>query len=117
MKDDDGWIEWHGGECPVPDGTPVHYRLRNGLLGLGADPADVDWRHMGAADDVVRYRISKPAEPPAPDTSAEDALWHEYAQAVLGVFVQFGPIAEVAARGAAAVADAMLAEAKKRGRV
>lgn len=27
---DDGWIEWGGGECPVPSGTVVEVRLRNG---------------------------------------------------------------------------------------
>lgn len=26
----DGWIEWGGGECPVPTGTLVDVRYRNG---------------------------------------------------------------------------------------
>lgn len=170
MKDDDGWIEWHGGECPVPDGVPIGLLFRDGDVleevmsdgwrwsheGLKADivayriaePAEptkkdgwIEWhggacpvlaetlvdvlfrdgdeyRRVTAAGDIVAYRISKPAEPPAPDTSAEEnRLWHGYAgQAMLGL-MDAAMSGEEIARYAADMADAMLAEAKKRGRV
>lgn len=114
------WIEWHGGECPVPAGERIDIRFRGGTYEDYQPSEGWRWTHVGGAYDIVAYRISKPAEPPKPDTSAEDALWHGYAQAVLGVFVRFAPsggtIDEVT-NSAAAVADAMIAEAKKRGRV
>lgn len=111
MKDD-GWIKWHGGEYPVPAGTLVDYRLRNGMIGPGTTAADVEWRRMGAVYDIVAYRISKP------DTSAEETrLWHEYAgRAMLGL-MDAAMSGDEIARCAADMADAMLTEARKRGRV
>lgn len=123
MKDKDGWIEWiewHGGECPVPKGTAVDYQYRGGGQAHDPDAVYLRWAHFDDAGDIMRYRIAKPAEPPAPDTSAEDALWHGWAGVALGALVQRGvrgDTAEKMAEAAANVADAMLAEAKKRGRV
>ena len=65
---DDGWISWSGGECPVPKGTPVMIRLRNGeehgpfpALRL-ASVIDIDasnsfWIHHGFLVDIIAYRI------------------------------------------------------------
>jgi hypothetical protein len=64
----DGWLAWNGGECPVPAGTLVDVRHRDGdeFLGVSAgDPDEVvaeDWSisdkqsHPG---DIVAYRIHK----------------------------------------------------------
>ncbi len=119
MKDD-GWIKWHGGECPVPKGTLIDVRFRDGGTLDIADVLDWRWSHKGWDEDIVAYRICEPAEPPAPDTSAENALWHGYAgKALQGLLAcpdttgQHDGFAANAAR----FADAMLAEARKRGRV
>lgn len=54
----DGWIAWHGGECPVPAGTMLEVRLSDGSL--DQDKAgEYDWDHQGAADDIVAYRVLK----------------------------------------------------------
>ena len=118
-----GWIEWHGGECPVPAGTRVSVKFRNGVsTGLSGDRvAEYGWVHYGDASDIVAYRISKPAEPPAPDTSAEEnRLWHEYAgKAMQGLLACPSTTGthDGFAKNAADFADAMLAEARKLGRV
>jgi hypothetical protein len=68
----DGWIEWSGGACPVPAGTAVEVRQRNGevIKGLalqspwtdalqwqvGIPPHDLTPDHT----DIVAYRIINP---------------------------------------------------------
>jgi hypothetical protein len=62
------WIEWHGGECPVPDGTLVHVRYRDGeesvilRANIHDDENERDagyafWRNDGYSNDIVAYRI------------------------------------------------------------
>lgn len=129
MKDD--WIEWNGGECPVPAGTLVDVLYRDGAqqasvralrtyTPLGPHRLAASWTHEGLGDDIVRYRIAAPAEPPAPDTAALNAIWREYAKAAMsGMFAdpEFNHPAKYAAELVADAADAMLAETVKRGRV
>lgn len=53
------WIEWRGGQCPLPAGTLFEYRLRNG--GTGAPlrtPTAWKWEHDGGEYDIVAYRVS-----------------------------------------------------------
>lgn len=69
-KKADGWIEWSGGPCPVPVGTPVDVRYRDGeeLYGLPAngfspgwrDAQSSFWRHDSMKNDIVAYRVVKP---------------------------------------------------------
>lgn len=68
----DGWIQWNGGECPVPAGTMVRVRYRNGKEHEG--PAlhswctyEEQWRFGIASDltppcgyDIIAYRIISP---------------------------------------------------------
>lgn len=68
-KQDDGWIEWHGGECPVPVGTPVVVRYRCGMVrgvfgALQDDESGLDasaecWRNDDHQYDIVAYRLAK----------------------------------------------------------
>lgn len=120
MKDD-GWIEWHGGECPVPAGTLIDLRFRDGDVLERVMSYEWRWCHEGWDADIVAYRISKPAEPPKPDTSAEEnRLWHGYAgKALQGLLAcpDATGTHDGFAENAADFADAMLAEARKRGRV
>lgn len=61
--DYDGWIEWHGGECPVdPDtvvevrfGTPKPYR---GEAGIWSWDAEIE----ASPADITHYRVVTPAE-------------------------------------------------------
>ncbi|MBO15574.1 MAG: hypothetical protein CME87_08830 [Herbaspirillum sp.] len=61
--DADGWIEWKGGECPVPDSTIVKVRFRSN--DESARPCRADWHawdHVGARSDIIAYRVVKEKE-------------------------------------------------------
>lgn len=76
----DGWIDWGGGECPVPTGTLVDVRYRDGeeLFSLPADdlaPSGRDasfafWRDSAQDNDIIAYRLHKPQE--AEQAKADD---------------------------------------------
>lgn len=58
-----GWSFWLGGECPVPDGTPIEiiYRCGESVECLAGDHASNDWR-IGSKDgydsmDIIAWRI------------------------------------------------------------
>lgn len=54
--DKDGWIEWHGGRCPVPEGTMGIVKFRNKSCKI--DTLDrFDWRHNGRESDIVAYKV------------------------------------------------------------
>ena len=54
MKD---WIEWSGGECPVPVDTKIEIERRNGTTeNLKAGKWD-GWSMAGHSTDIVAYRI------------------------------------------------------------
>lgn len=60
------WIKWDGGDCPVPGGTPVVLRLRDGYeFEESFDSAEFRWRHTGAEDDIMEYRVMS-SETPKP---------------------------------------------------
>lgn len=52
----DGWIDWRGGECPVPANSRVDIKFRDGDIGL-AQSANWDWSHLGYRSDIIAYRI------------------------------------------------------------
>jgi hypothetical protein len=58
--DADGWIKWEGGDCPVPNGTNVFVRFRDGHASTSPDPRphELRWFHLGSTSDIVAYRIS-----------------------------------------------------------
>jgi hypothetical protein len=64
----DGWIEWRGGDCPVPDGTLVDIRMRSGEIALALpanqiakgrnpDASYAFWENEGSSADIVAYRL------------------------------------------------------------
>lgn len=57
--DADGWIEWDGGECPVPEDTVIDVRLRNGEELLLQAALWCDWDHDDSAADIIAYRIAR----------------------------------------------------------
>lgn len=79
--DNDGWIEWHGGQCPVPFGTKVDVKFRNGKVyqnkqawgsvdvGKGVDSVSeagsAFWRKDNSDRDIVAYRICTGSEQPS----------------------------------------------------
>jgi hypothetical protein len=58
---DKGWIKWNGGECPVPDGSEIEYKMRDGAISFPFNyPENLRWEHINMDGDVVEYRIIKP---------------------------------------------------------
>lgn len=62
-KPEPEWIEWHGGECPVPAGTRTKYKLRlHGEMGWTSTPELLRWQHSEDSEslhrnDITAYRI------------------------------------------------------------
>lgn len=55
----DGWIQWDGGECPVPARTRVDIRFRRGGDESNRIAEALEWGHgkLGWWWDIVAYRI------------------------------------------------------------
>lgn len=59
-KQDDGWIEWHGGECPVTGHTLVRVRLRGGFESAELEQAgSFGWMDCGGHGAIIAYRLAK----------------------------------------------------------
>lgn len=69
-QDFDGWIEWHGGECPVKQGTLVDIKDADGAKWLAvkaapqdeySDASNVFWEwNCTERNKIVAYRLHKP---------------------------------------------------------
>lgn len=56
-EDNDGWIEWSGGECPVPRGSETTIRFRDGDETTDTIPHLWNWEHDNDEADIIAYRI------------------------------------------------------------
>ncbi|EJL90239.1 DUF551 domain-containing protein [Pantoea sp. GM01] len=54
--ENDGWIEWGGGECPVKTNALVDYRTRAGNTADSIALA-LRWAHKGWDGDIIAYRV------------------------------------------------------------
>lgn len=71
--DADGWIEWHGGECPVEKGDVIDVRFRDEdehceLEVYGHRLSSEHWEHEEDPGDIIAYRIHQPEQEEAPMT-------------------------------------------------
>lgn len=59
--DEDGWIKWEGGSCPVPYECWVNWRIRDEpvYIEVEAIAGCLDWDNDGTDSDIVAYRIIK----------------------------------------------------------
>jgi hypothetical protein len=60
--DNDGWIEWKGGECPVPKDATVQVEYRgysNSSIQSNHSAGILEWNHLGIHDDIIKYRVVK----------------------------------------------------------
>ncbi len=62
MTTADTWINWHGGAAPVPTGSCVEVKQRNGAT-YYLDSTDDLWRLSGNGYDVIAYRVVRVARP------------------------------------------------------
>ena len=51
------WIEWHGGECPVPAGADVEVEFRDGSKARHYSARAWYWGYSGHGADIIRYRV------------------------------------------------------------
>lgn len=63
--DDDGWVEWNGGECPVSgdDIVDVAYSTYGAKL-FSAAANSLRWNKRGLGGDIIAYRLHKPEVKP-----------------------------------------------------
>ena len=75
----DGWIEWGGGECPVEEGALVDVKYRDGAIkkGLralipnsGRSASRLFWVKDNLPTDIIAYRLHQPQE--AEQAEADD---------------------------------------------
>lgn len=79
----EGWIEWGGGECPVPRGTLVDVKYRCGDVNYHTKAGEPDsagsidtafavrWSKLGAEYDIIAYRLHNPQEATQYDEEAD----------------------------------------------
>lgn len=71
----DGWIEWAGGECPVPGDTEVLVKCKSeGAWDYRCKQRadEVSWTHDDSMLDVIAYRLHQPQQAEQPEASEED---------------------------------------------
>lgn len=62
-EQNDGWIEWSGGECPVPGDTLVEVRFFD-YAPLNGIARNYRWKHKhtpAGGSDIIAYRVIEPA--------------------------------------------------------
>lgn len=63
--DVDGWIDWHGGECPVEESSLVEVQYRNEkaihIKGV-VEAGQLCWSHDNSNGDIIAYRLHQPQE-------------------------------------------------------
>nr|DAF78439.1 MAG TPA: hypothetical protein [Caudoviricetes sp.] len=85
----DGWIEWGGGECPVPCGTavdvkhrcgavsenqqawPKHHKESDVVVNPFSNAGQAFWRHENSVVDIIAYRLHNPQEVTEADDETE----------------------------------------------
>lgn len=58
-ESESGWIEWNGGECPVPPNTKVEILQYPDNDVDSCIASEVDWNHYGMGGDIIAYRVVK----------------------------------------------------------
>ena len=81
------WIEWHGGDNPVP-GAVVDYLLCEERMNREHATTQhkshlLSWEHEGCFSDIVAYRVVTPA----PTSTSRDELFSELVRTLTDVRV------------------------------
>lgn len=58
QADADGWIEWSGGECPLPESDEVEVKFGDGVTHPNMNARDWLWSYKGLTDGlkIIAYR-------------------------------------------------------------
>lgn len=57
--DDEGWIKWGGGNCPVGDLALVSVKVRNGKIIQEREACLLIWSHILGSGDIIAYKVVK----------------------------------------------------------
>lgn len=76
------WIEWNGGECPLPDGTVHQVRFRNGSADEGRQPETWHWNHDDCISYIIAYRYKLPDTQEV--TEEEEEAWQDKEGRLIG---------------------------------
>jgi len=55
--ENDDWIEWGGGKCPVPDNTKVQVKFWDGYAPVVDEPQGLRWSMIEEMSDIIAYRV------------------------------------------------------------
>lgn len=55
--ENDGWIEWGGGDCPISEKDTVEVLSRNGKKATLSRAHTWDWTHIDSGSDIIAYRV------------------------------------------------------------
>ena len=76
LEGSEGWIEWHGGDCPVDSDAIVEVKYRHpSSYQFNNDRAgDFYWPHDGLGYDIIAYRLQQPtkSEQACDDAAGDD---------------------------------------------
>lgn len=70
MTDENEWIDWHGGECPIPLLKAGQFEVDLRGIGIAGvlgdvwsdwDACDFDWSNTRVIGDIIKYRVVKEA--------------------------------------------------------
>ena len=65
--DENPWIEWHGGKCPLKDEEVEEWQIKwaNGDITTNpkASPSNYIWTKLNSPDDIAAYRVTKWRKP------------------------------------------------------
>lgn len=56
IESNDGWIGWHGGDCPVDGNLIVEAKLRNREI-YKFPARGFDWKNQEESTDIIAYRV------------------------------------------------------------
>ena len=73
------WIDWNGGECPVPPDTSVEVKFRCGIIKQAAPAKHYRWSHDGDGLDIVGYCIATKQA----DLNAAEKLLFSYGYTII----------------------------------
>lgn len=57
MTNNNDWIEWVGGECPVPESALVDVKTNGGGEYKNKEARSLCWRHAFINGNIIAYRI------------------------------------------------------------
>lgn len=63
VPDEDGWLPWYGGKCPLDGTVMVEVKYMHDIAGASNYANIIRWGHLYTAGDVIAYRVIKEVDP------------------------------------------------------